>query len=242
MSTTYLDEFISLVAAEIKAGKSTQTSCYFQAVRHIVESHSAFRASSLEAYAREYSCVVSDDLRIISTTFRQMALEYFKGNSSSLKVDVAFTLSTTESVLLNSVRPHAAIVLAATHSIAPCNEAARCAQNDIIMPSMGWCFPEITSIVCFSMQTYDMLSQLIDERAKAARIVARTNERVDIGTRRAYLNCLVSTLRMLILISMPNAEANVSSSNTTFTSSGINAQLIRDQLIEDVQFVLRGYK
>ena len=238
MSTTYLDEFISLVAAEIKAGKSNaKLVLLFPAVRHIVESHSAFRASSLEAYAREYSCVVSDDLRIISTTFRQMALEYFKGNSSSLKVDVAFTLSTTESVLLNSVRPHAAVVLAATHSIAPCNEAARCAQNDIIMPSMGWCFPEITSIVCFSMQTYDMLSQLIDERAKAARIVARTNERVDIGTRRAYLNCLVSTLRMLILISMPNAEANVPSS-TTFTSSGINAQLIRDQLIEDVQFVL----
>ena len=122
-------------------------------------------------------------------------------------MDVTFTLSTTESDALlsttESVRPHAAIVLAATHSIAPCNEAARCAQNDIIMPSMGWCFPEITSIVCFSMQTYDMLSQLIDERAKAARIVARTNERVDIGTRRAYLNCLVSTLRMLILISMP---------------------------------------
>ena len=242
MSTTYLDEFISLVAAEIKTGKSNaKLVLLFPAVRYIVESHSAFRASSLEAYAREYSCVVSDDLRIISTTFRQMALEYFKGNSSSFNSsslnNVALTLSTTESVLLNSVRPHAAIVLAATHSIAPCDEAARCAQKDIIMPSMGWCFPEITSIVCFSMQTYDMLSQLIDERAKAARIVARTNEHVDIGTRRAYLNCLISTLRMLILISMPNSEANVPSF-MTFTSSGINALLIRDQLIGDVQFVL----
>ena len=240
MSTTYLDEFISLVAAEIKTGKSNaKLVLLFPAVRYIVESHSTFRASSLEAYAREYSFVVSDDLRIISTTFRQMALEYFKGNSSSLnsssRNNVALTLSTTESVLLNSVRPHAAIVLAATHSIAPCDEAARCVQNDIIMPSMGWCFPEITSIVCFSMQTYDMLSQLIDERAKAARIVARTNEHVDIGTRRAYLNCLISTLRMLILISMPNSEANVPSS-MTFTSSGINAQW--NQLIEDVQFVL----
>ena len=41
MSTTYLDEFISLVAAEIKAGKSNaKLVLLFPAVRHIVESHS----------------------------------------------------------------------------------------------------------------------------------------------------------------------------------------------------------
>ena len=240
VSTAYLDELISVLTTEIERnrGPSANIALLFPLMRNIVENHCAFCGSNLENYTHENSPMVSKDLQFISRAFRQLALEYFKGNLSSLKSeDDAFVFGTTDAILHEAVRPHAAIVLAATHAITPYDDVTRCAQINIIMPLTGWCFTEVNSTSRFSAEKAHLLGQFLAERANVARMMARMNGLMDAGTRRTYLTCLISTLRMLMLISIPDAE-NGLLSFINRAPSGINARSIQIQLIEDVQYVL----